>query len=188
MSWLDHGRNEELQGSLTRACVEAQNRTRSGDSFSCSRPSGKRPYVIHVLPLTTAEDPSEARVLVMIIDPAQVAEPPKILIRRLFGLSNAEADVALRVVRGDGLKPISADLALSIATIKTHMHHIFDKTDTHRQAELRPPSSSSLPTPSLSRLTPTSRPPPSRTAVNPRISSPESPKRTVVNPAPAPAR
>jgi DNA-binding CsgD family transcriptional regulator len=44
--------------------------------------------------------------------------------------------VALRVTRGDGLKPISEDMALSIATIKTHMHHIFDKTDTHRQAEL----------------------------------------------------
>jgi DNA-binding CsgD family transcriptional regulator len=51
-------------------------------------------------------------------------------------LTNAEADVALRVVRGDGLKPISADLALSMATVKTHLHHIFDKTDTHRQAEL----------------------------------------------------
>ena len=72
----------------------------------------------------------------MIIDPEQEAEPPKMLIRQLFGLTNAEADVALRLVRGDGLKPISADLALSMATVKTHLHHIFDKTDTHRQAEL----------------------------------------------------
>ncbi|MCW2589380.1 MAG: hypothetical protein JWQ86_1807, partial [Mycobacterium sp.] len=55
---------------------------------------------------------------------------------KLFGLTNAEDVVALRVVRGDGLKPISEDLALSTATIKTHLHHVFDKTDTHRQAEL----------------------------------------------------
>ena len=27
-------------------------------------------------------------------------------------------------------------MALSLATVKTHMQHIFDKTDTHRQAEL----------------------------------------------------
>ena len=128
--------NEELQGSITRACVEPQNGFRSGDSFVCSRPSGKRPYVIHVLPLTAAEDPSAARALMTIIDPEQEPEPPKMLIRRLFGLTNAEADVALRVLCGDGLKPISADLALSIATVKTHLHHIFDKTDTHRQAEL----------------------------------------------------
>jgi DNA-binding CsgD family transcriptional regulator len=51
-------------------------------------------------------------------------------------LTNAEADVALRVMRGDGLKPISDDLELAMATIKTHLQHIFDKTDTHRQAEL----------------------------------------------------
>lgn len=128
--------NTELQGSIAGACAEPQNGFRGGVSFACSRPSGKRPYVVHVLPLTTAEDPSTARALVMIIDPEQEAEPPKMLIRQLFGLTNAEADVALRLVRGDGLKPISADLALSMATVKTHLHHIFDKTDTHRQAEL----------------------------------------------------
>jgi DNA-binding CsgD family transcriptional regulator len=58
------------------------------------------------------------------------------LLKRLFGLTSGEADVALRMLRGDGLKPIAADLALSMATIKTHLHHIFNKTDTHRQAEL----------------------------------------------------
>lgn len=128
--------NTELQVSITRACVEPQNGSRSGDSFACSRPPGKRPYVIHVLPLTAAENPSAARALLMIIDPEQESEPLKMLIRRLFGLTNAEADVALRVLCGDGLKPISADLTLSMATVKTHLHHIFSKTDTHRQAEL----------------------------------------------------
>jgi DNA-binding CsgD family transcriptional regulator len=72
----------------------------------------------------------------MIIDAEQEPEPPKTLIKRLFGLTNAEADVAVRVMRGDGLKPISADLGLSRATVNTHLQHIFDKTDTHRQAEL----------------------------------------------------
>ncbi|HYO04428.1 MAG TPA: helix-turn-helix transcriptional regulator [Mycobacterium sp.] len=128
--------NEELQGSITRACVEQRNGSRSGDSFACSRASGKRPYVIHVLPVATTEDPSAGRALVMIIDPEQETEPPKVLLNRLFGLTSGEADVALRMLRGDGLKPIAADLALSMATIKTHLHHIFNKTDTHRQAEL----------------------------------------------------
>jgi DNA-binding CsgD family transcriptional regulator len=128
--------NTELQGSIAGACTAPQNGSRGGVSFACGRPSGKRPYVVHVLPLANAEDPSAARALVMIIDPEQDVEPPKMLMRRLFGLTNAEAEVALRVVRGDGLKPISEDLALSTTTIKTHLHHIFDKTDTHRQAEL----------------------------------------------------
>jgi DNA-binding CsgD family transcriptional regulator len=128
--------NTELQVSITRACVEPQNGCGSGDSFACSRSSGRRPYVIHVLPLKPAENPSAARALVMIIDPEQEPEPPKMLLRRLFGLTNGEADVALLMLRGNGLKPIAADLALSMATVKTHLHHIFNKTDTHRQAEL----------------------------------------------------
>jgi DNA-binding CsgD family transcriptional regulator len=51
-------------------------------------------------------------------------------------LDDAEADVALRVLRGEGLKPICGELSLSMATVKTHLQHVFDKTDTHRQAEL----------------------------------------------------
>lgn len=128
--------NTELQVAITRACVDPQNGYGSGDSFACSRSSGKRPYVIHVLPLKPAENPSAARALVMIIDPEQTSEPPKMLLIRLFGLTNGEADVALLMLRGAGLKPIAADLALSMATVKTHLHHIFIKTDTHRQAEL----------------------------------------------------
>jgi DNA-binding CsgD family transcriptional regulator len=129
--------NEQLQSNITHALVEQRSGARNGDCFACSRPTGKRPYVIHVIPLAaTASDPAAAKALIMIIDPEQDPEPPKMLIRRLFGLTNAEADVALRVMRGDGLKPISADLALSMATVKTHIHHIFSKTDTHRQAEL----------------------------------------------------
>jgi DNA-binding CsgD family transcriptional regulator len=128
--------NKQLQSSITHACEGSRDGARGGDSLACGRPEGRRPYVIHVLPLATSEDPSAARALVIIIDPEQEAEPPKMLLRRLFGLTNAEADVALRVMRGDGLKPISADLELTMATIKTHLQHIFDKTDTHRQAEL----------------------------------------------------
>jgi len=128
--------NKQLQSSITRACQESRNGARGGDSLACSRPTGKRPYVLHILPLATSGDPTAGRALVIIIDPEQETEPPKALLRRLFGLTNAEADVALRVMRGDGLKPISADLALTMATIKTHLQHVFDKTDTHRQAEL----------------------------------------------------
>jgi DNA-binding CsgD family transcriptional regulator len=93
--------------------------------------------VIHVLPFSpTTENMPAARALVVLVDPEQQPEPPTQLLRRVYGLTNAEADVALRVLRGDGLKPICEELSLSMATVKTHLQHIFDKTDTHRQAEL----------------------------------------------------
>ncbi|MGA7053350.1 MAG: helix-turn-helix transcriptional regulator, partial [Mycobacterium sp.] len=129
--------NAELRRSIVGALLEHEGEPRSGNSFLCRRPSGKRPYVIHVLPLSPAtENLSQARALVALVDPEQQPEPPASLLRRLYGLTSAEADVALRVSRGDGLKPICEELSLSMATVKTHLQHIFDKTDTHRQAEL----------------------------------------------------
>jgi DNA-binding CsgD family transcriptional regulator/PAS domain-containing protein len=129
--------NAELRRSIVGALLGHDCRPRDGNSFLCRRPSGKRPYVIHVLPLSpTTENMSAARALVVLVDPEQQPEPPTQLLRRVYGLTNAEADVALRVLRGDGLKPICENLSLSMATVKTHLQHIFDKTDTHRQAEL----------------------------------------------------
>lgn len=127
--------NEQLQAGLARACGVGHD-VPGGDSLAVSRPSGKRPYVLHILPLDTIDGLRGARALVLILDPEESPEPPKALVRRLFGLTNAEAEVALRMLRGDGIKPISEDLELSVATVKTHLHHIFEKTDTHRQAEL----------------------------------------------------
>lgn len=127
----------ELRRSIVAALLEHESSPRDGNSFLCRRPSGKRPYVIHVLPFSpTTDNMSGARALVVLVDPEQQREPSTHLLRRVYGLTNAEADVALRVLRGDGLKPICEELSLSMATVKTHLQHVFDKTDTHRQAEL----------------------------------------------------
>lgn len=126
----------QLQRSIGYACVRQHGDVRRGDSFACHRPSGKRPYIFHVLPLDFTELNAAATALVTIIDTETDPAPPRVLLRRLFGLTNAEADVALRVLRGGGLKPIAEDLSVSTATLKTHLQHIFDKTGTHRQAEL----------------------------------------------------
>jgi DNA-binding CsgD family transcriptional regulator len=32
--------------------------------------------------------------------------------------------------------PIADEPSVSLATVKTHLNHVFEKTDTHRQAEL----------------------------------------------------
>ena len=127
----------ELRRSIAGALIERTCGSRSGNSLASRRPSGKRPYVIHVLPLSSAaDDPSKARARVIVVDPEQQAEPETSLLTRIYGLTKAEADIALRVARGNGLKPISEELSLSMATVKTHLQHVFEKTDTHRQAEL----------------------------------------------------
>lgn len=128
--------NAELRRSIAGPLLDESGGARSGNSFVCARPSGKRPYVIHVLPFVADHDESEPRAMLVVIDPEQRPEPPPLVLRRLYGFTKCEADIALHVLRGEGLKPISEELSLSMATIKTHLQRVFEKTNTHRQAEL----------------------------------------------------
>lgn len=129
----------QLQRALHAALTDDGSTIRGGRSFVCERRSGRRAYVIHVLPLhhtATDETSSDAKALVLIVDPDQEPERAAALLRRLYGLTTTEADVAVRIARGADLREISDELSVSIATVRKHLQHVFDKTDTHRQAEL----------------------------------------------------
>ena len=58
-----------------------------------------------------------------------------------FGQSYGVTPSELRVLRAvveevGGLKAIAESLGISQATVKTHLHHLFQKTGTRRQADL----------------------------------------------------
>jgi DNA-binding CsgD family transcriptional regulator len=130
---------QELHCAIHKALAGEPSTVRTGQSLTCFRPSGKRPYVIHVLPShrRNADEPlRQPMVLVLIIDPEDEPEPAAALLRRLYRLTEAEAEVALHVMHGADLKQISEELSISLTTVRTHLQHVYDKTDTHRQAEL----------------------------------------------------
>ena len=130
---------QELQYAIQNALDGELSSVRRGRSLTCVRRSGKRPYVIHVLPShrRNADEPlRQPMALVLIIDPEDEHEPAVALLRRLYRLTEAEAEVALHVMHGADLKQISEELSISYTTVRTHLQHVFDKTDTHRQAEL----------------------------------------------------
>ena len=130
---------QELQCAVHKALARGPSAVRTGQSLTCFRPSGKRPYVIHVLPShrrSADELPRRPMAVVMIIDPQDEPEPAAGLLRRLYRLTEAEGEVALHVMHGADLQQISEVLSISLTTVRTHLQHIFDKTDTHRQAEL----------------------------------------------------
>lgn len=129
--------NSELHQRIHQAVRCGSRGFRCGAMMMCSRPSGKWPYIVHVVPLRSRTSPTQdGPALLYLIDPDAKPWPATDLVRRVFGMTKAEAEVAVRILDGDGLKPISEELHLSLATVKTHLQHVFDKTDTHRQAEL----------------------------------------------------
>ncbi|WP_433603099.1 LuxR C-terminal-related transcriptional regulator [Nocardia sp. CA-135953] len=50
-------------------------------------------------------------------------------------MTGAEARVAAAALRGEGLRSIAEELAVSANTVRTHLRRVFEKTGTHRQAE-----------------------------------------------------
>jgi DNA-binding CsgD family transcriptional regulator len=78
----------------------------------------------------------DAAALVFVIDPANRASIPLARIMDAYGLTQAEAKVAIAASSGKTISESAQLLALSPNTIKTHLRRVFTKTSTGRQAEL----------------------------------------------------
>jgi DNA-binding CsgD family transcriptional regulator len=76
------------------------------------------------------------RAILFITDPEQTTAPRGQNLREDFGLTMAEAALALEILKGDGLRGAANRLGVSLATAHTQLAHVFDKTGTRRQAEL----------------------------------------------------
>jgi DNA-binding CsgD family transcriptional regulator len=58
------------------------------------------------------------------------------LLRCRFGLTPAEAKLALQLVAGETLRAAAVKLNITYETARTELKNIFNKTETCRQAEL----------------------------------------------------
>jgi DNA-binding CsgD family transcriptional regulator len=76
------------------------------------------------------------RAILLITDPETTAVVRRQRLIEDYRLTPAEAAVAVEVLKADGLQAAADRLGISLATIRTHIAHVFNKTGTHRQAEL----------------------------------------------------
>jgi DNA-binding CsgD family transcriptional regulator/PAS domain-containing protein len=98
-------------------------------------------YVAHVLPLTSGErrraGAGYAATAALFVRKAalDVSSPPE-TIARLYKLTPTELRVLLAIVEVGGVPEVAEALGMGEATVKTHLHRLFAKTETTRQAEL----------------------------------------------------
>jgi DNA-binding CsgD family transcriptional regulator len=57
-------------------------------------------------------------------------------LRRRFGLTHAEARVALSSLNAKSRRAMAVDLGIAETTVRSHLNRIFDKTGVKRQTEL----------------------------------------------------
>ena len=111
----------------------------SGAVMRLVRPSGRPALEAVVTPIGRESSPlfdHRAAAAIFLADPDARAERPPERLRRIYGLSPVEAEVASRIATGMGLSEIGEALGISIHTVRGHLKRLFAKTNTHRQAEL----------------------------------------------------
>lgn len=77
-----------------------------------------------------------AAVLVLIHDTARAPAPNVDLLRDLYALTGAEARIASQLASGLRIEDVAKQAGVSQQTIRNQLKSVFDKTCTHRQAEL----------------------------------------------------
>jgi DNA-binding CsgD family transcriptional regulator/PAS domain-containing protein len=144
LSAVDANADNKLR-LLIAACVwDGSAKEGPGRSVDVPRGADRAPLRILVAPCggPTAQEASHwlrhARpaAMLLITDPERDRLARKEELRRRFGLTSAEAEVAFEIVRGDGREAAAARLGISVTTASTHLTHIFEKTGTRRQAQL----------------------------------------------------
>lgn len=80
-----------------------------------------------------ADGPAAA---LFVSDPTRRDIPSERDLQARFGLTPAEAVCAREMLVGDGLSAYARRVGISLATARTHLRHVFDKTGTRRQAQL----------------------------------------------------
>ncbi|HJS98218.1 MAG TPA: helix-turn-helix transcriptional regulator [Terriglobales bacterium] len=109
----------------------------SGGSMLVSRESA-RPLTVTVAPLTNVEGRgiSGAAAVLFVYDPELQVKPPLDLLQQGYGLTKAEARLALVLVEGHSLKDAAEKCSVTHNTVRSQLKSIFTKTGVRHQGEL----------------------------------------------------
>ena len=123
-----------------RYLVEAVIHGRAMGPMLLPRADGRSALLLEILPVAkpVASHGLNSRPVALLIltDPDSGHQPNVASLRRLYGLTAREAEVAIHAATGEELGVIAAALGVARSTVQSHLKQVYDKTDTHRQAEL----------------------------------------------------
>jgi DNA-binding CsgD family transcriptional regulator/PAS domain-containing protein len=122
--------------ALVTACA-ASDLGHPGGALALARPSLKRPLQALITPVRLNEKyRSSVRVLMLATDPEHAVNFPDAVLRKTYGLTPAETEIANALLTGFSLEEIARLRKVSIATVRSQMKGLMGKTDTQRQGDL----------------------------------------------------
>lgn len=137
---IDPQGNRNLLAVFTAAHAGDAAVGKNGIAIPLGSRTGER-YVAHVLPLTSGArrnaGVSYSATAAMFIRKAALDLPsPPEAVARQFNLTPAEVRVLFAIVEIGGVPEVAPVLGISEQTVKSHLHRIYEKTVTKRQADL----------------------------------------------------
>jgi DNA-binding CsgD family transcriptional regulator/PAS domain-containing protein len=136
-------RPEDSSALATAICAVAEpsrHRKPAPVDLSIPRKAAHRPLTAHVVPIPTSSvwkgfAPPSGVAAVFVIDPLVRCTNADSL-AEAYDLTAAECRVLREIVQGSGLVDTARTLRVAVPTARTHLQHIFEKTNVNSQAEL----------------------------------------------------
>src|SRR3954470_3143314 len=98
------------------------------------RHGAERPLIAYTRPYPGLE--GQAITLLVLLDLDECLQPEATILQEVFGLTKAEARLAVRLACGETVEDIAEEHDVSISTARVQLKSVFAKTGTSRQAEL----------------------------------------------------
>ncbi|RWL78664.1 MAG: helix-turn-helix transcriptional regulator [Mesorhizobium sp.] len=102
------------------------------------RRESQRPVLVDILPVTgSARTPFVgARLMLLLTDLQDLRPPPRETLKRMFGLTDSEAQFAQAMATGLSIQEAADEFAIAVETACKRLKAVFAKTEVHRQGEL----------------------------------------------------
>lgn len=109
-----------------------------GGSFAVEATEAHPAMVVHLLPVAgAARDIFSVADMILVMTPAAPSQKiDNAILRALYDLTPAEAEIAAAIGEGQSLNALAAGRGLSWQTVRAQLRSVFEKTGTHRQADL----------------------------------------------------
>lgn len=131
---LDETGRDVIKRLLARARTRIQ---LDGENWLLTTRESRRPLVMSTIPVPVpvpGED--EPHTVLILIDLDRTPRPHTAALERIFGLTNAEARLAVLLAGGATVTEAASTHQVSVATVRSQLAAIFAKTHTSRQVEL----------------------------------------------------
>jgi DNA-binding CsgD family transcriptional regulator len=128
----------ELQ-ALICAAASPDLAVRTGGSMTLNVPGKRFPLSVTVAPVRAqafAVFDHRPAVIVCINDPEAGAQLSEETLRAMFGLTRAEARVAIASMTGGAARQVAATLGVSVHTVRNQLQSVLEKTGASRQSEM----------------------------------------------------